>query len=142
MTPYIFETRGRRWSTLIGIAIAFTVLLGLYLVFDAAIWVLAIFALGTLPALWDFWADPRSGLQLDEDALTWWTGRANGRVGREEIDFIRLDTSWDFSVRLSAVLTNGRRIRLPYECTPPHEQIASVLDAQGIRFERHHFSLR
>ena len=62
-------------------------------------------------------------------------------VPLSEIDHIRLDTRWDFSVRATVLLTNGKRLRLPYEALPPHRSFEAALQARGIRVERHHFNV-
>ncbi len=55
---------------------------------------------------------------------------------------VLLDTRLDFSVRASVVLADGgRKIRLPYESTPPHKALEAALLARGIAVQRHHFSL-
>ena len=48
-------------------------------------------------------------------------------VALTEVDHIRLDTRLDFSVRASIVLPNGRKIRVPFEATPPHQAFEDAL---------------
>ncbi|MCV6584442.1 MAG: hypothetical protein OIF47_02805 [Marinibacterium sp.] len=142
MTGYRFERQGRSPRTALIVALVLGGLVVLRMQFGAALWLLGLGALATLPALWDLWRNPRAGLALDDSALRWWTGRAEGHVPRRDIDHMRLDTSWDFSLRISVVLTSGRRVRLPYECTPPRAEIDAALGRAGVTIERHHFSLR
>jgi hypothetical protein len=117
------------------------VLIAAVIVVDAAPWLMAAVGLFTLPALWELYANPRSGMIFTKDALSWYTGKRDGAVAWCEIDRVRLDTRLDFSVRASVVLHTGRKIRIPYESTPPHEVLEAALNARGIRTERHHFSL-
>jgi hypothetical protein len=45
------------------------------------------------------------------------------------------------SVRATVVLKTGRKIKLPFEATPPHRALETALHARGITTERHHFTL-
>ena len=138
---YSFSRRGRT-PRLLGILICiYAALLAAIILFDAAWWLMALFALPTLPALHDLYADPESGLRLDDRTLSWCSGRRHAELALDEIDHMRLDTRWDFSVRATAVLTSGKKIRLPYESLPPHRVLETELQARGVRVERHHFSL-
>lgn len=138
---YRFEQRGRTHRTailLIAIYVAMALAMALL---DAAWWVMAILALFTLPALLDYARDTKAGLCLGPDVIVWHTGRREGSIDLAEIDFMRFDTRLDLSVRVSAVLVSGRKIRLPYECLPPHREFEGEFAKRGIRVERHHFSI-
>ena len=138
---YSFARRGRSprlMAILIGI---YAVLIAAFLLFDAAWWLMGLLALPTLPALYDLYADPEAGLDLDDDTLAWHSGRRHAELTLAEIDRIRLDTRWDFSVRATAVLSSGRKIRLADESLPPHRAFEAELQARGVPVERHHFTL-
>ncbi|MCA0928926.1 hypothetical protein [Ruegeria profundi] len=139
MSPYSFtrNNRTRRGVlTLIGI---YAGLLALVIVFDAAWWLVVLLGLTTLPALWDIIQDTQAGLTLDTDRIRWFSGNREGEVALSDIDHVRLDTRWDFSVRSALVLTSDKRIRLPDEAMPPHKELEAVLQKAGLRVERHHF---
>ena len=136
-----YRREGRNKATLYALVFVWAAMFAAYVLVDAAPWILAAVGVFTLPALWDLYKNPASGLRFTPDALTWYTGRRDASVEWRELDRVRLDTRLDFSVRASAVLHSGRKIRLPYECTPPHEILEAALNARGIRTERHHFSL-
>lgn len=141
MTPFSFTRRNRSPKT-IGILIAvYAGLLGLILLFDAAWWLVALPALAALPAVWDVVQNSSAGLKLDRDHLCWHSGRREGELPLQDIDFFRFDTRWDFSVRVSAILTSKKRVRLPDESVPPHRQFEEVLKQAGFRVERHHFTI-
>lgn len=108
---------------------------------EAATWIVVVLALFTLPALYDLARNPAAGLRLTETALDWHSGRRAAQVEREEIDHIRLDTRLDFSVRATVVLRSGRKLRLPFEATPPHRAFEAALEAAGLKTVRHHFQL-
>lgn len=144
MTAGIFQWQraARNWPTLITVAAIWIVLAFAAFVLDAVWWVIAIVALFTLPALYDLGRNPVAGVRLDAYTLSWFSGKARAEVALAEIDHIRLDTRLDFSVRASVVLTSGRKVRLPFEATPPHQMLEDALSARGVAVQRHHFSLR
>lgn len=138
---YSFCRRGRT-PRLLGILICvYAVLLAAIILFDAAWWLMALFAVPTLPALYDLYADPEAGLALNDTTLSWHSGRRHAALTLDEIDRMRLDTRWDFSVRATAILKSGRKIRLPYETLPPHRVLEAELAVRGVRVERHHFTI-
>ena len=110
------------------------------LLVDAAWWLMAILALTTLPALWDLYADPSAGVHLGKAQLDWNSGRRHGMLDLAEIDHMRFDTGWDFSVRVTAMLRDDKQVRLPYDALPPHRDFETALQAHDIRVERHHFT--
>jgi len=126
---------------MIALGLTWVGILAAILLFDAALWLMALFALCTLPALYDIAVARRAGIALDPSGLSWFAGRQTGDITWERISHMRLDTRLDFSVRTSAVLTSGKRIRLPLECTPPADTLEQVLGERGISVQRHHFSL-
>ncbi|SDE17619.1 hypothetical protein [Ruegeria marina] len=110
--------------------------------FGAAWWIIALGALPTLPLLWDIVADRQAGLDLDDSRISWFSGRMTGVAELGEIDHVRLDTRWDFSVRATLCLKSDRQLRLPQECTPPHRDFETVLKDRELTVVRHHFAGR
>ncbi|MEM1073980.1 MAG: hypothetical protein AAF665_00895 [Pseudomonadota bacterium] len=139
--PFRFEREGRSRATLAAIAAVWSGLIAAIVLVDAALWLMAFLALFTLPALWDLFRNPKSGLSFTDQHLKWFTGRREAALLWGEIDRVRLDTRLDFSVRATAVLHSGQKIRLPFECTPPDKILEAALNARGVQTERHHFSL-
>jgi hypothetical protein len=138
--PYTYSRQGRSRTTLWVVLGIWAALIAAILLVDAAPWLMGLIAAFTLPAVWDLWHNPAAGLELDGQGMHWFTGKRSASLDWSDIDRIRLDTRLDLSVRASAVLQSGRKIRLPYECTPPHQRLEAELNARGIRTERHHFS--
>ncbi|OAN79400.1 hypothetical protein A8B82_08315 [Sulfitobacter sp. EhC04] len=143
MTDTVFSYRRagrslRGMSTLAGV---WAVLLYLLIALEAAPVVVAILAVFTLPALWDLIRNPLAGIDLSATHLRWFTGPRDALVALTEVDHIRLDTRLDFSVRASIVLPNGRKVRVPFEATPPHQAFEDALTAQGVSVKRFHFQL-
>ena len=141
MPPYRFERSGRTRQTAFALGAVWVVIGALVVFLDAALWVLAIPALFTLPAIWDLISDRRAGMEIGEDTIRWHSGRSEGEVVFGRIDRVRLDTRLDLSVRVTLVLVSGRKLRLPQESVPPWRELEAELSARGIKSERHHFSL-
>ena len=139
MTEFTFSRNNRAPRTVGVLICVYAALLALVMLFEAAWWLVALLALPTLPALWDVAQNTSAGLSLDESKLKWFTGTREAEIDCADIDYIRFDTRWDFSVRVSLVLNSGKRIRLPDESTPHHREFEQVLQQAGFRVERHHF---
>lgn len=139
--PFRFRRAGRNRTTLLSVAAVWALLIAAVILLDASLWLMGLVAALTLPAIWELATNPAAGLDLTQTELTWFTGRRSGTLARGEIALVRLDTRLDFSVRATVLVTTGRTIRLPYECTPPHRAFEQALNVHGIRTERHHFSL-
>lgn len=139
--PFSYRRQGRSRATLLVVIGIWFALAAAVILVDAALWLVALVGVFTIPAVMDVIRNPTSGLDFSPDQMTWFSGHRSGAIEWQEIDRVRLDTRLDFSVRASAVLHSGQKIRLPYECTPPHLMLEAALNAHGIRTERHHFSL-
>ncbi|WP_298842253.1 hypothetical protein [uncultured Roseobacter sp.] len=139
--PFRFERQGRNRTGLAVVAAIWIALIAATVVLDAAPWLMAVLALFTLPAAWEIVRNPLATLTLDGRGMRWQSGRRSADVALAELERVRLDTRLDFSVRVTLILTNGARVRLPYECTPPHKSFEETLNQRGIATERHHFSL-
>ncbi|WIY25487.1 hypothetical protein [Parasedimentitalea psychrophila] len=136
-----FSRYSRTPQLLVTLMILYGVLAGLYFAVDAAGWIVALLALPTIPAAWDYWRDIRSGLSLGPDQVEWYSGQHIDSLALEQIDHARFDTRWDFSVRVTLILQNGSKLRLPPQVLPPRRQLEPELQARGVRTERHHFRL-
>lgn len=143
MTPdvYTFHRKARNWATLLTLLGTWVALILVWTIFDASGWIVGFVFLFTLPAVYDVGRNPSAGLSLDRRTLRWYSGRTEGLLDLDEIDHMRLDTRMDFSVRATAILHTGRKIRLPFEATPPHKPFEAALIDCGVKTQRHHFSL-
>lgn len=143
MTDAVFSYRraGRSLRGMATLAGVWAVLLYLLIALEAAPVVVAILAVFTLPALCALIRNPLAGIDLSATHLRWFTGPRDALVALTEVDHIRLDTRLDFSVRASIILPNGRKIRVPFEATPPHQAFEDALTAQGVTVKRFHFQL-
>lgn len=139
--PFEWQRQGRNPVTMYTVLAVWAALIALVVMVQAAPWLMGAVALFTLPACWDLYRNPASGLRIDADQLTWYSGRRRATLDWSEVARVRFDTRLDFSVRATVLLTGGRKVRLPYESTPPDKLMEAALNAHGIRTERHHFSL-
>jgi len=139
LAPLHFTRKGRTWATLLAVAGTWVLLLLAWLILGAAIWILGFFALFTLPALRDLWLGTEAGSDLNDTELSWYSGGHEIRLPLRDIDHVRLVTRLDMSVRVAPVLFSGRKLRMPIESTPPHQELEAALKARGVRTQRHHF---
>ncbi len=139
---YTYQRNHRSTGSLILLPAIWLALIGSAVLVDAAPLLIGILAACTLPLLWDLIKNPPAGLTLTQASLKWHSGTQTAEIALKEIELIRLDTRLDFSVRATVILKNGRKIRIPFEATPPHQTLENALHAKAIKTERHHFSLR
>lgn len=141
MTDYTFENRGR--SRRAGLALVLvwgSLALGLVLI-ELSPLIAGAIALFTLPAAWEFLSDPRATLALTDTRLSWQSTRISGDMPLSSILKARFDTRLDLSHRMTFLLKDGRKLRLPHACAPQHLAFEDALKARGIAVERHHFAL-
>ncbi|MEM1004982.1 MAG: hypothetical protein AAF496_11320 [Pseudomonadota bacterium] len=141
MTPYTFRRQNRNSRTVVILIAVYAALLTLIIVFDAAWWLVGLLSVATLPAVWDILQDSSAGMSMEADQIAWYSGKRQGHINLQEIDYFRFDTRWDFSVRVSMILTTGKRVRLPDESLPPHRTLEKILENAGFTVRRHHFTV-
>lgn len=140
MTPLVFTRSGRNTPTLLAMLAVWALLLAVWVFFNAAWWILALLGVFTLPALYDLVTNPVSRLSLSDHGLVWQNRRQSIDLPLARIKTMRLDTRWDFSVRATALLTTGSKLRVPPDCMPPHKALETALQNYGVKTERHHFT--
>ncbi|MFY0645649.1 hypothetical protein [Sulfitobacter geojensis] len=138
---YTYTRQGRSRTTAVVVLAIWTAIVSAWALLDMAPWLVALVGLCTLPAMWDHYTNPLSGLTLEDGNILWFSGKRRGAVAFDEIDHVRLDTRLDFSVRATLVLKTGAKLRLPFEATPPHEAFEQALNARGLATKRFHFQL-
>ena len=131
----------RRPKALLTLGLVWLVLIGLWLLLDAAWWVLAPFALFSVPAGVEALRGTTAQLWLDRTSLGWDSPRQSHEVSVAGIDRVRFDTRLDLAINARVHLTDGTMLRIPVECVPPYGLFCAALDAAGIRHERHHFGV-
>jgi hypothetical protein len=138
---FTFLRHACSWRVAVVLACIYAGVAALLIRFNAVWWIAAGLVAVTLPALVDLATGARAGMRLDHDTLGWFTGRRHGTLALAEIEKMRFDTRWDFSVRVTAELPDGKRVRLPQEAMPPHRAFEAELQARGVAVERHHFTV-
>ena len=135
------QTQGRSKPALLTLAAVYTALALLIAFIGLNPWIALVLALFTLPALWEFVTNPLSKFTLTDHAMSWSTPTVNDELPTALILRVRFDTRLDLSVKVTVFLKDGRKLRLPHACTPPHMALEDALKSLGIATERHHFSL-
>lgn len=136
---YTYRTVGRNWTTLITTVVVWGVLLVLILKVDMALWLAGIVFLFTLPAVYDLITARASGITLNAQQIAWYAGKQDGDIPKRLIDYIRLDTRLDLSVRCTLVLYSEQKIKIPFESCPKHQELENQLHAYGYKTRRQHF---
>ena len=139
--PYNHQHHGRSPTHFVALAGAWAVLAGLWVGVGAAPWVVALLGMATLPLVWDIARNPQQWLRLDHRGLAWQGLGGQQHIALAEIDHVRLDRRFDFSMRITIVPKAGPRLRLPPGLAPPADALQSALQAHGISCQRHPFSL-
>lgn len=136
---YVYACSGRNRATFVAVAGIWLMLIGLTALIDLAPWLAGLGFLATLPAVYDLITARAAGLTMNDNEVSWYAGDKTGNVSWDKVDHVRFDTRLDLSVRASLVLHNYRRIKIPFEATPPHRDFEAELNTRGLRTERHHF---
>lgn len=139
--PFRFEQRGR--SKRLGLAIFCW--LGMLAVFglllQAALWIVMLLALPLLPAVWDLWRNPKSGLSTGDTTFRWFTAGRHDEIELQDIARLRLDRRLDLSFRATLITRSGTKIRLPQAALPSVDLLEQTFQQRGIPSERHHFTV-
>ena len=140
MSPYRFERPARSRAGWIALAVALALWLGLGLI--SAHWLIIVgFALPPALMGWDLWHNPVGRVELTDTALIYDSGKDGQTVPFAEISKVRLLRRLDFSWVVQLMLEDGRKLRLPPNCTPPIAAFEDALRARGLTTERIQFSL-
>ncbi|MEP1520751.1 hypothetical protein [Ascidiaceihabitans sp.] len=139
MTDFDYTRSGRNRATLLTVLAVWACVTALVLWIDMALWIAAILCVATLPALYDLLTARQAGMKIAATDITWFAGAKTGKVAWNRVDHVRFDTRLDLSVRMALVLHNGRRVKVPFEATPPADAIEADLKNRDIKTERHHF---
>jgi hypothetical protein len=136
---FAYETSGRNWATLITVLVIWGVVAALVVWIEMSVVLAGIVLMVTLPALYDLITARAAGLTINDTTLSWHAGVKTGEINVKKIKHIRFDTRLDMSVRLTAVMHVGQKVKIPFEATPPHRAFEAELESRGIKTERHHF---
>lgn len=139
--PYRFHRQGRSFGLAVVLGAWLMGLLILATKVQAAPWLIALLALPTLPGLYELAKNPRSGLELNAQEISWFCGDRQTTVLLPEISHLRADTRLDLSVRLTLILTSGEKLRIPPQATPPIDALEEACKTRNMALERHHFVL-
>jgi len=136
---FTYGTVGRNWTTLITTAVVWVVLTTLIVKVDMALWLAGIVFLFTLPAVYDLITARASGITINAQQVAWYAGKQDGDIPKRLIEYIRLDTRLDLSVRCTLVLYSGQKIKVPFESCPKHQELEQQLHNFKYKTRRQHF---
>ena len=137
---YSYESQGRTPKSIAALVAMVFILIGLDYI-GTVWWIIVIVAMITLPAAIDVFVNATARLDLDDSQLFWKNRSQEVTIPLHEIEKIRFDGRMDMSVRVSVVLVDGRKLRMPYDAMPPHKELEAALQARDVRTERHAFTV-
>ena len=137
---YLYETRGRNPRTALALAAVVLVLIGLNAI-GTVFWIMFGVALFAVPAAMDMLFDLRTEFTLDETAIKWRNRTQEAEIPLHEIDKVRLDGRFDLSVRITVILRDQSKVRIPHDVQPPHKVLESELKKRDVTTARHPFTL-
>ena len=140
MSAYHFEqpARSRAGWIWFGLSLFFWLFLGLV----SAHWLFILaFAFPLALMGWELWSNPVGRLTLDAETLSFDSGRQERTVKLADVSNVRILRRMDLSWLATVVLRDGKRLRLPANCTPPGEQLGAELTSRGVKVDRILFSL-
>ncbi|MGB7317785.1 MAG: hypothetical protein WBC85_07445, partial [Planktotalea sp.] len=109
-----FERRARSPRAIFFIALWWAAIALLHFAIQANPWILLLLALVSLPAIYDLGANASAILTIDAQHIAWRSGQRGATCPRAQLQKVRLDTRLDFSLRMTLIPHQGRKIRLPY----------------------------
>lgn len=139
-TRFSHSSRARSWTTLLVLCAIYAGLIWAIQTIDMAPWLAALITTFTLPALLEFAQNQRASLVLDAHSIQWTTHKYDDGAPLTMIRLVQFHTRLDLSVRITLILNDGRKIRLPHACTPPHRAFETALKSQGVKTQRNHFA--
>ncbi|NQY60327.1 hypothetical protein [Cognatishimia sp.] len=137
---YSYESQGRTPKSIAALVAMVIILIGLDYI-GTVWWIIVIVAMITLPAAIDVFVNATARLDLNAQHLFWKNRSQEVTIPLHEIEKIRFDGRMDMSVRVSVVLVDGRKLRMPYDAMPPHKELEAALQARDVRTERHAFTV-
>lgn len=138
--PFRFERPARRPTGIALVAAGVMVLLFLVFAVGAHPLIVAALALVIAPAVWDIARDSRATFEIADGAIAWQSGRRGGRADLARLDEAKLATTLDFSQRLTLLMKDGTRVRVPPECLPGGRVLDAEFTRRGIPNRRSLFS--
>lgn len=135
-----YRWQARNPRALLILAVLWALILFAWTVLDAAPWIVVLAALALVPALFEVGRNTTARFTLTDRGIDWETAGQQARVARDDIARLQLDTRLDLTLRATLWRTDGTRLRIPPQATPPARLLLPALDAAGYDYTRRHFS--
>lgn len=102
-------------------------------------WILIILALFAVPAAIDLIRNPVTEFHLSDTEIRWKNSGQEAELPLSRVQKARFDTRWDFSVRVTLIMIDNSKLRIPQDAAPPHQTLEQAFKDRGLKTERHHF---
>lgn len=135
MTSLIHQRSARSPAGFVAMALGLALLAGLWAI-GAHWFVLVLLALPLVLLGLDLLRDTPSRFELSQTHLIFAHGNQKIALPLAEIDKIRLNRRLDFSWRVTVLMTDGRKFRLPPPCIPPMDAFEQALASRDVRQEK------
>ena len=136
--PLLHKTQGRNPKTMIGLAAYLGLLAFLYSI-GTLEWIILGLGLFAVPAAIDLLKNPAADFELNDTHIRWKNAGQQAEVPLSRIQRARFDTRWDFSVRVTLIMIDSSKLRIPQDTAPPHQTLEQAFKDRDIATERHHF---
>lgn len=129
-----FESKARRPVAIAAIGTALVLSLVLLFVLDALWWLAILPALAALPATYEAWKGNTSELTIKDGQIAWQSSRGGAqKILLSAVEQADIRLRMDFSRKVTLILRDSQRIRIPPDCVPPGDEIQTALDALGVK---------
>ena len=126
-------------TAVVTVAGIWVLLIAMWSAMEARWYILAPFALLTLPAIFDAWRGRSSEFHMDDKDISWRSGKLEDSILIANIEKAGIRTRLDLSRRVRFYLRDGTRAIVPPDATPPGNAVQTALHARGIRVDQEFF---
>ena len=141
MTPFVHTHQGRNKRLIITLALVTASIIAAWLLLDLSPWIAGVMLLFLLPGAWEVATNPKSTLEIDATTLSWSGPNGTHSLLLAALKEVRFDTKLDFSVRVTLIQNDDRKIRIPPDTLPHHKTLEEALTQRGVPCPRRHFHL-
>ena len=127
------ENSARSFKSVILLACYFGIILTLKYLFAAHNFVIIFLVLIVLPLAFDVGRNKKSGIQITNKEITWFSGKFKGQICLSDISSVEFKKRLDFSYRIRLVDQNNNKIVLPAEALPRMSILKETLKLYGIK---------
>ena len=127
------ENSARSFKSVILLACYVFIILSLKYLFTAHNFVIIFLVLIVLPLAFDVGRNKKSGIQITNKEITWFSGKFTGQMYLSDISSVEFKKRLDLSYRIRLVDQNNNKIVLPAEALPRMSILKETLKLCGIK---------